>query len=157
MDLPCHGNLYYTCDCRAITTTFIITEMQSSFNWVHSSVVRAADCRSEGPWFKSGCALCMMLRCMIDLRKVLFVESAIDLGKPCFRHDKFCSKTKAKQCFPGFPKLRDRGIWPNRPKTGPSFRGFSPEAGNPARKKSGFCLRFELFEIWRAAAPGRFS
>ena len=25
--------------------------------WVHSSVVRAADCRSAGPWFKSGCAL----------------------------------------------------------------------------------------------------
>ena len=26
-------------------------------HWVHSSVVRAADCRSAGPWFKSGCAL----------------------------------------------------------------------------------------------------
>ena len=26
-------------------------------SWVHSSVVRAADCRSAGPWFKSGCAL----------------------------------------------------------------------------------------------------
>ena len=25
--------------------------------WEHSSVVRAADCRSSGPWFKSGCAL----------------------------------------------------------------------------------------------------
>ena len=25
--------------------------------WVHSSVVRAADCRSAGPWFKSRCAL----------------------------------------------------------------------------------------------------
>ena len=24
---------------------------------VHSSVVRVADCRSAGPWFKSGCAL----------------------------------------------------------------------------------------------------
>ena len=24
---------------------------------VHSSVVRAADCRSAGPWLKSGCAL----------------------------------------------------------------------------------------------------
>ena len=29
--------------------------------WVHSSVVRAADCRSAGPWFKSGCALCASL------------------------------------------------------------------------------------------------
>ena len=27
---------------------------------VHSSVVRAADCRSAGPWFKSGCALLPM-------------------------------------------------------------------------------------------------
>ena len=25
--------------------------------WVYCSVVRAADCRSAGPWFKSGCAL----------------------------------------------------------------------------------------------------
>ena len=25
--------------------------------WIHSSVVGAADCRSAGPWFKSGCAL----------------------------------------------------------------------------------------------------
>ena len=25
--------------------------------WVHSSVVRAAGCRSAGPWLKSGCAL----------------------------------------------------------------------------------------------------
>ena len=28
-----------------------------TFKWVHSSVVRAADCRSAGPWIKSGCAL----------------------------------------------------------------------------------------------------
>ena len=28
-----------------------------AITWVHSSVVRAADCRSAGPWFKSGCAL----------------------------------------------------------------------------------------------------
>ena len=27
---------------------------------VHSSVARAADCRSAGPWFKSGCALCLL-------------------------------------------------------------------------------------------------
>ena len=25
--------------------------------WVHSSVAREADCRSAGPWLKSGCAL----------------------------------------------------------------------------------------------------
>ena len=31
--------------------------LQRACNWVHSSVVRAADCRSAGPWFKSGCAL----------------------------------------------------------------------------------------------------
>ncbi len=27
--------------------------------WVHSSVVRAADCRSAGHWFKSWCVLCL--------------------------------------------------------------------------------------------------
>jgi hypothetical protein len=31
--------------------------------WVHSSVVRAADCRSAGPWFKSGCALLLASNC----------------------------------------------------------------------------------------------
>ena len=31
--------------------------------WVHSSVVRAADCRSAGPWFKSGCALSLQRQC----------------------------------------------------------------------------------------------
>ena len=30
---------------------------------VHSSVVREADCRSAGPWFKSGCALFMCSIC----------------------------------------------------------------------------------------------
>ena len=29
--------------------------------WVHSSVARAADCRSAGPWLKSGCALLLMI------------------------------------------------------------------------------------------------
>ena len=29
----------------------------NAITWVHSSVVRAADCRSAGPWFESGCAL----------------------------------------------------------------------------------------------------
>ena len=32
--------------------------------WVHSSVVRAADCRSAGPWFKSGCALLLVSSCV---------------------------------------------------------------------------------------------
>ena len=34
----------------------------TSSTWVHSSVVRAADCRSAGPWFKSGCALCTIAK-----------------------------------------------------------------------------------------------
>ena len=33
---------------------------------VHSSVVRAADCRSAGPWFKSGCALQLCMLCTED-------------------------------------------------------------------------------------------
>ena len=31
-------------------------------NWVHSSVVRADNRRSAGPWFKSGCALSLYAR-----------------------------------------------------------------------------------------------
>ena len=30
---------------------------RQTYMWVHSSVARAADRRSAGPWFKSGCAL----------------------------------------------------------------------------------------------------
>ena len=38
---------------------FIATKVggEECVSWVHSSVVKAADCRSAGPWFKSGCAL----------------------------------------------------------------------------------------------------
>ena len=39
--------------------------------WVHSSVVRAADCRSAGPWFKSGCALSCTPRSLSLLRHPL--------------------------------------------------------------------------------------
>ena len=35
-------------------------------NWVHSSVARAAECRSAGPWFKSGCALQLCILCTED-------------------------------------------------------------------------------------------
>ena len=34
-----------------------IRQVPCRTNWVRSSVVRAADRRSAGPWFKSGCAL----------------------------------------------------------------------------------------------------
>ena len=34
-----------------------VSNCRNLITWVHSSVVRAADCRSAGPWFKSGCAL----------------------------------------------------------------------------------------------------
>ena len=39
----------------------INSDSPNTITWVHSSVVRAADCRSAGPWFKSGCALCTTL------------------------------------------------------------------------------------------------
>ena len=35
----------------------INSDSPNTITWVHSSVVRAADCRSAGPWFESGCAL----------------------------------------------------------------------------------------------------
>ena len=36
---------------------FATRQCTEAGTWVHSSVVRAADCRSADPWFKSGCAL----------------------------------------------------------------------------------------------------
>ena len=41
---------------RAIHNYLYVSEQMLN-TWVHSSVVRAADCRSAGPWLKSGCAL----------------------------------------------------------------------------------------------------
>ena len=46
--------------CKEFVGSSKILQKQASalrLSWVHSSVVRAADCRSAGPWFKSGCAL----------------------------------------------------------------------------------------------------
>ena len=42
--------------CWQGSLSLLIRE-RPAITWVHSSVVRAADCRSAGPWFKSGCAL----------------------------------------------------------------------------------------------------
>ena len=52
----CNKELSNHCSYNAATTASSI----NIFTWVHSSVVRAADCRSAGPWFKSGCALHVM-------------------------------------------------------------------------------------------------
>ena len=41
----------------AVANACVKSWQQRRLAWVHSSVVRAADCRSAGPWFKSGCAL----------------------------------------------------------------------------------------------------
>ena len=41
---------------RRVQTRVVSLDAQNHCR-VHSSVVRAADCRSAGPWFKSGCAL----------------------------------------------------------------------------------------------------
>ena len=44
----------------ATVTLRWLARLAQNHSWasrVHSSVVRAADCRSAGPWFKSGCAL----------------------------------------------------------------------------------------------------
>jgi hypothetical protein len=40
-----------------VRSAFAVPRWGFCTSWVHSSVVRAADCRSAGPWFKSGCAL----------------------------------------------------------------------------------------------------
>ena len=53
-------------NCRYAETSYSCTWKPTAVHysaWVHSSVVRAADCRSAGPWFKSGCALFVESRC----------------------------------------------------------------------------------------------
>ena len=43
--------------CHGATYDYSDAHVQTMHTWVHSSVVRVADCRSAGPWLKSGCAL----------------------------------------------------------------------------------------------------
>ena len=59
--------------------------------WVHSSMVRAADCRSAGPWFNSGCALlcrctwgCALWRALLPQRAeaVMYHDYGVDLRCP---------------------------------------------------------------------------
>ena len=40
--------------------TFSLRSDEDFSRRVYSSAVRAADCRSAGPWFKSRCALCVL-------------------------------------------------------------------------------------------------
>ena len=51
--------LVQPCCCTAASASRALANKSTwyVFTWVHSSVARAADCRSAGPWFKSGCAL----------------------------------------------------------------------------------------------------
>ena len=46
--------------------------------WVHSSVVRAADCRSAGPWFKSGCALFVHWHARRCMRREEILEAGLE-------------------------------------------------------------------------------
>ena len=65
--------------------------------WVHSSVVRAADCRSAGPWFKSGCALLRIStscnRCTA-VRSLEHVASALGVASGASR----LRQTQASSC-----------------------------------------------------------
>ena len=60
---PTHSNMMLVADMwsmwlvESLQICHIICKSSDMPHWVHSSVVRAADCRSAGPWFKSGCAL----------------------------------------------------------------------------------------------------
>ena len=71
--------LYVFQDCFAHRVVGIFYPLPNSYylvsssSWVHSSVVRAADCRSAGPWFKSRCAL--TFACRIYLLPFRGVES----------------------------------------------------------------------------------
>ena len=64
-----------------------------SIIWVHSSVVRAADCRSAGPWFKSGCALSPFLCAPPGARDMLCCNS------PCIPEVKRAWAQCCKPCI----------------------------------------------------------
>ncbi len=55
-------------------------------HWVHSSVVRAADCRSAGPWFKSGCALRARTRVRLQMAANSPSLSALKMCTPVQQH-----------------------------------------------------------------------
>ena len=70
----------------------------TSLTWVHSSVARAADCRSAGPWFKSGCALLYF----ISLQERGSYEPSLLMGSI-----HFTSQTKQNQPIVSNTSLRN--------------------------------------------------
>jgi hypothetical protein len=55
--MPCQLIWRWSKDTRGLRACTVVGSIPREPPWVHSSVVRAADRRSAGPWFKSGCAL----------------------------------------------------------------------------------------------------
>ena len=68
------GRLWLVCPCLCGRrwgafhgAEFLLCRGVVVSSWVHSSVVRAADCRSACPWFKSGCALFPLPVCFCNV------------------------------------------------------------------------------------------
>ena len=81
------GSLRATCN----------TNDPSLTTWVHSSVVRAADCRSAGPWFKSGCAL------LVAKRHTSPSPSTRGAGLPAGKRVCVACVAQARRSFCGHP------------------------------------------------------
>ena len=56
------------CKLATDSTRTRVGPWQEEDKWAHSSMARAADRRSAGPWFKSGCALFNLWHIALVLR-----------------------------------------------------------------------------------------
>ena len=83
------------------SASFLIKRVETGI-WVHSSVARAADCRSAGPWFKSGCALFLMtaVRMRVYLRYGLALVNSFSFFSLLRRLlKKRCAPLASSLCF----------------------------------------------------------
>ena len=74
-------------------------------NWVHSSVVRATNCRSAGPWFKSGCAL-FNTRPWCPTSQLRSGHTMLDIDQSC------CHKLSSSCILVSVVSCRHRAVFP---------------------------------------------
>ena len=105
---------------------------------VHSSVVRAADCRSAGPWFKSGCALSYLFLMTLTDQLRVCEQCTCRESSPGHKHGRLvcCRYTTGALTVVGHSQSR-RSALPLRAfrsSTGIDLRAFRSSTGIDARR-----------------------
>ena len=118
---------------------------ESHRQWVHSSVVRAADCRSAGPWFKSGRALLPVLSLTIafvieaNVQQREFPRARCDSRRVASLLLRFSTELIGQR-FPSLFRLSTHRCKPKYSRRGGARKCFCVRALPPCRTRAGICV-----------------